>query len=245
MERNNTALELPSHVLSWNSMSPQDQDTVTSVFVHMGKALAAFQRTFRSTNAPFDIFVDGLRENNSTKKAALTTAAQRGLKLFLGKARCHICHDGPLFTDLEFHDTGVRPISDALPPDLGRRSGISALLDNPFNGTGQWSDEPNGNARYKVDFLSDTPSTTGQFKTPSLRNVSKTEPYMHQGQLTTLKDVVAFYATLEEADISGIEETILQPLTLDEQQQSDLVTFLESLEDSEPSAALLALPPAQ
>ena len=198
-------------------------DDATEVLVNMGKAIAAFERTLASPPAPFDLFVEDLRHGNAGS-SALPLDAVAGLKLFLGRAKCSICHDGPIFSDLEFHDIGI----ERSPTDRGRPAGISKLLGSEFTGISEWSDAPDGPARTQIEFLN-RDATEVRFKTPTLRNVALTAPYMHRGQLSSLEEVVRFYSTLKDADLSGTTEQILTPLNLDEREISQLVAFLESL----------------
>ena len=101
-----------------------------------------------------------------------------------------------------------------------------------------------GEARDKLEFLSRGPELWGQFKTPSLRNVALTAPYMHQGQMSSLRDVLHFYSTLEGAAPAGHhQETTLVPLGLSEAEQTDLEAFLTSLTDAPLDPALLVPPP--
>ena len=220
---------LHPHQRAWDRMSAADQEAATRVFVNLGKCLAAFQRKIVSSRSPFDRFVEGLREDDAKERAALSDAARRGLRLFLGKARCHLCHSGPEFTDKEFHDTGVPPSPRVAAADAGRREGLLIVASNPFNGASRWSDDPGAGER-KIAFLPSHGHTAAEFKTPTLRNVARTPPYMHQGQLATLEDVVRFYVTREGA-VPASGERILEPLDLDDDDQRDLVAFLESLTD--------------
>src|SRR5262249_8550061 len=120
----------------------------------IARAIAAFERTLLAAEAPYDRFRAG-------DKVALSDSAQRGLKLFFGKAHCAACHVGPNFTDNAFHNLGVGMQNEN--PDRGRQA-VSKLLGD-----------------------------RGTFKTPSLRDVSRTGPYMHDGSLKTLEQVVEWY----------------------------------------------------
>jgi cytochrome c peroxidase len=231
------------HARAWNGMNAADRDAVDRIFVNLGKALAAYQRRIVSRRAPFDVFVEGLREGDARKRAALSPAAVRGLQLFLGKARCHTCHDGPYFSDLEFHDDRVPPLDPTQEPDSGRHAGIALVLDDPFNGLGRHSDDP-GAGRTKLAYLARTNHNRRELKTPTLRNVAVTAPYMHQGQLATLAEVVRFYSTLEGALAPHPEERLVEPLGLSPEEQADLVAFLESLTDTSLPAELTG-PPAE
>jgi cytochrome c peroxidase len=232
------------HQRAWDAMAAEDQAAITGVFVNVGKALAAFQRQIESRDAPFDRFVEGLREQDVDKLASLDPAAIRGFELFIGEARCISCHGGPLFTDLEFHDTGVPGVPGAPVDDPGRSRGLEALGASEFGVRSDWSDDPEGPAGVKVDFL---PGAShghgpGEFKTPSLRSVATTAPYMHNGVFQTLEEVVAFYVTREGARRTGTTEKILMPLDLTAEDQADLVAFLRSLTGSPPDLARLGAP---
>ena len=216
------------HAIAWESMAPDDREIVNRIFTNVGKALASFERAIISRRSPFDVFVEGLRESDAEKQRTLGDGARRGLKLFLGKARCHLCHDGPNFTDLEFHDNRV-PISEE-GADLGRRLGIRTVKNDPFNCSGPYADDGGNTGRTKLAF----PDAHGtrQFKTPTLRNVACTAPYMHEGQFASLQDVVEFYSNLERASPESLDsERLIQPLNLTTEEKADLVAFLESLTD--------------
>ncbi|MEM7308440.1 MAG: cytochrome c peroxidase [Planctomycetota bacterium] len=218
----------PEHA-AWMSMAAEDRTAVDRAFANAGKAIAAFVRTIGPGRAPFDVFVEGVREGDADKAAALDESARRGLSMFLGRGRCHLCHSGPLFSDGEFHDTGIPPGPQGRKDDSGRYAGLMTVLLDPFNGKGGHSDSTEAGA-VKLDFLARSGHDWGEFRTPSLRNVARTAPYMHHGQLATLEDVVRYYSTLEgalEPDHEG--ESVLQPLDLTDQEIADLVAFLEAL----------------
>jgi len=231
------------HQRAWDWMHPLDQQALTRAFVNCGKALAAYQRKLAARRAPFDVFVEGLREHDPAKLAALDVPAQRGLRLFLGRANCANCHHGPLFSDLEFHDTRVPGEPSA---DPGRSRGIEALRSAEFGVTSRWSDDPDGPARDKVDFLPVHLHAGREFKTPSLRNVALTPPYMHNGALSTLAAVVDFYADRANLapETGGSEKILAQPLGLSAEERADLVAFLNALTDDSLPAALRAKPGA-
>ena len=196
----------------------------------VGKALAAYERRIESRRAPFDVFIEGLREHDPAKLAALDAAQQRGLRLFLGRAQCASCHHGPLFTDYEFHDTRVpgEPLTDP-----GRSAGIEAVGRAEFSVKSKWSDDPEGPAREKLDYLPVHLHAGREFKTPSLRNVALTPPYMHNGSLPTLESVIDFYADRVNVapDTGGGERILAQPMALSPQDRADLVAFLNALTD--------------
>jgi cytochrome c peroxidase len=229
------------HQRAWDWMHPVDQQSVTRAFVNVGKALAAYQRKIVSRHAPFDVFVEGLREHDPVKVAALDVAQQRGLRLFLGRAQCASCHHGALFSDYEFHDTRVpgEPLTDP-----GRSRGIEAVRAYEFGASSKWSDDPEGPAREKVDFLPVHVHGGREFKTPSLRNVELTPPYMHNGSLATLEAVIDFYADRANVapDTGGGERILAKPMDLSPEERADLVAFLKALTDDSLDPALRSRP---
>ena len=222
-------------------MLPDDQHAVNRAFVNAGKAIAAYERLIVSRHSRFDTFVAGLRRDNSADLAALSESEQRGLRLFFGRALCSNCHHGPQFSDLEFHDT-LAPGEPA--GDPGRTRGIDELRASEFGVASEWSDDPQGPARRRVDFLPLHRHAGREFKTPTLRNVALTAPYMHNGSLRTLEDVIDFYAdrTNIARDTGGGERILEAPIQLDAQDRRDLVAFLEALTDETIDARLLAAP---
>lgn len=229
------------HQRAWDWMHPVDQQSVTRAFVNVGKALAAYQRKLVSRRAPFDVFVEGLREHDPAKLAALDAAQQRGLRLFLGRAQCASCHHGALFSDFEFHDTRVpgEPLTDP-----GRSRGIEAVRAYEFGVASKWSDDPEGPARDKVDFLPVHVHAGREFKTPSLRNVELTPPYMHNGSIPTLEAVIDFYADRVNVapDTGGGERILAKPMDLSPEDRADLVAFLRALTDDSLDPSLRSSP---
>ena len=221
-----------------------DKASVNRVFASVGKALAAYQRRIVSRNAPFDSFASGLRADDATRMAALSNSARRGLRIFVGRGQCRTCHVGPNFTDGEFHDIGVPPAA-GLARDAGRADGVTRLRNDEFQAGGSFSDDRQGDAARSTAYLDAGVPSGGQVKTPSLRNVARTAPYMHQGQLATLRDVLRYYSSLEGRTAPGPhDEKILVPLHLDEGETADLIAFLESLTGEPLPAELVRRPDA-
>lgn len=232
------------HAIAWTGMTSEDRDAVNRVFANVGKAIAAFETKLVSRRSPFDIFVEGLREGDLRKQRGFSADARRGLKLFLGKARCFVCHTGANFTDLEFHNDRI-PGAEGVNMDPGRFGGIEPLMTSEFSGVGPYSDDPDGKARDKVAFLRRPVHEFGAFKTPTLRNAALTAPYMHQGQFATLEDVIHFYSTLENAvPTHHAAEKILIAVNLLEHERRDLIAFLRTLTDTSLDPVLLAPPEA-
>jgi len=218
------------HHLAWSAMTREDRHLVNQAFANLGKAIAAYERQLVAGDTPFDRFAGTLLEGGAANHDEFPLEAQQGLKLFIGKANCRLCHNGPNFSDGEFHNNGVPPLAGGSPRDSGRWQGIAKLLENPFNAAGPFSDAPDGQRATATQSLRRQPEQWGQFRTPSLRQASLSPPYMHQGQLESLSDVVHFYATLDGASFAGHHrEPLLQPLDLSDEEKRQLVAFLKTL----------------
>ena len=225
---------------AWKGMNDADRFAVDRIFACVGKALEAYERRLVGSGSNFDLFLAELRAG--AEGASLSEPAKRGLRLFVGRGNCRVCHSGPDFSDGEFHDIGIPPAAGAA-VDSGRYGGIDELLADTFNVRGPYSDAPAPQGADKLRGLRRQPEHWGQFKTPSLRNVAIRPPYMHQGQLATLRDVLRFYSTREGALPPGpAQERLLVPLHLTDDETNDLIAFLESLTDA-PLDDVLLFPP--
>lgn len=197
--------------------------------VDVAKALAAYVETLVSGRTPFDEFRDALASGDAAAMARYPAPARRGLKLFVGRGNCSVCHFGPAFTNGEFHEIGI-PF--ALGPgrvDAGRHEGIRRLRSSRFNLLGPYNDDPTGATAAKTRHVASSHANFGQFKTPGLRNVALTAPYMHNGRLASLRDVVKHYSELDPDRVHADGEALLRPLRLSEAEVDDLVAFLETL----------------
>jgi cytochrome c peroxidase len=226
---------------AWNAMTAADRDAVDRVFANASKAIEAYERKLTGGPSPFDLYVEGLKTGDRTKLAMLSPAAKRGLKLFVGAGHCDLCHSGPDFSDGEFHNIGL-PLLPGEDPDTGRAAGIAELRTDPFNGISRFSDDPSA-AKDKLAYLPSPDTQRGAFKTPSLRNVALTAPYMHDGRFKSLRDVLEFYAQGDAASrgrlVGAREETLALVPHFTASQISDLVAFLERLNSAAPSPALM------
>lgn len=156
---------------------------------HIAEAIAAFERTIVSQNSAFDKYVLG-------DQKAMDEAAVRGMALFKGKARCVLCHNGPNFTDNQFHNLGV-PQVGSLKEDLGRF--VVSRLERD----------------------------KGAFKTPTLRSIVETAPYMHDGVFKTLEEVIDFKNAGGGATPNL--SPLMKPLNLTAEEKADLLAFLKAL----------------
>lgn len=217
---------------TFSTMSAADQDIVRRVVVNYGKAIAAYQRKLVSGNSAFDKYIAG-------DKAALSAEAKRGAKIFVGKGACVTCHSGPTFSDGKFHALAVPQAGpNAAATDLGRFQDVPGVLGSRYNVNSAYSDNTNTG---KLTGLAQDPSQRGQFRTPTLRNVAKSGPYMHTGHLTTLEDVVTFYAAGggDPGDAGITKDPLMKPFTVSGTDVADLVAFMKALDGAPITPALL------
>ena len=234
--------EDPDLRAQWESIAPETQHQITEMMANLGKALAAYQRLLENRDAPFDRYVASLDSPNANE-AILTPSQLRGMEIFFGRGECWECHTGSHFSDGEFHNIGVPPPGGGLPRDPGRFTGSRIVKSDPFNAAGEFSDKQDGPWAKVVGNTRVDPETWGAFKTPSLRGVADTPPYMHAGQFATLEEVIRFYSTLEGAvQLDHHQEAVLTPLNLSDTEISDLEAFLGSLGGSDVSEELQISP---
>ena len=190
---------------------------------HAYMAIAAFERTLVQTDTPFDRYMRG-------DDGALSTSQKRGLGLFAGKAGCIACHRGPLLTDEKYHNTGVPPYDgweDDPVAQITFRFELYAkgVTEAMYRET---KDDPG------LYFRTKEKKHLGKFRTPSLRYTRYTAPYMHNGMLETLRDVVEFYNRGGGGnEFAATKSPLIRPLGLTAAEMDDLVAFLESLSGKE------------
>ena len=213
---------------------PGDDETVA---IDIAKALAAYQEVLVSGRTPFDEFRDALARGDRDAAARYPVAAQRGLKIFVGAGNCTSCHTGPRLSNGEFHDVGIAFFVEPGRVDPGRHDGIRKLQASRYNLLGPFNDDPARATATSTRHVALEHRNFGEFKVPSLRNVAKTAPYMHNGSLATLRDVVRHYSNLDEDRLHADGERILKPLGLDKYDVDSLVAFLETLSEPEVATA--------
>jgi cytochrome c peroxidase len=204
---------------NWNQMNQTDQIIINQIFVNVGKSIAAYERLLKPGASRVDQFSTALQQNKSTENI-LNSSEQNGMRLFMGKAKCVACHSGSQFSDNQFHNTGV-PMVANLPSDLGRSSVSPAISNLEFGCNSIYS-----NNRNVCNTQPDNEITIRAYKTPSLRNIAQTAPYMHAGQFKTLRAVLVHYNKAEKAPLGTSE---IQSLGLSEFEIDDLEAFLKSL----------------
>lgn len=215
----------PQQQEHWRALDEDTQRALSQIFSNAGKSLAAYQRKLMPGAGRFDAYADSLSANaSSTPSSVLNGTEIAGLRLFINKAQCVSCHNGPLFTNHEFHNTGILSAPGQL-PSMGRYDGIrSARLDS-FNCLGEFSDASPEQC-VELKFARDANDLVGAHKTPTLRNVSLTAPYMHSGQLGSLREVLEHY---NDAPVSMLSHNEAKPLGLRTVQLRQIEAFLHTL----------------
>jgi len=217
----------PEYVTAFQAVFSKDAGEVT--MDEVTKAIAAFERTLVFGDSPFDRWYFG------GDKTAMNDSAVRGFQIFLGQGRCVSCHameeDDALFTDGRFHNIGVgiNDVQDQIPSfvdaylsarAMGAEVDKVVLSDKRSSELGRFA-------------VTETFDDLGSFKTPTLRNVAVTAPYMHDGSIATLREVVVHYSnggvTNEGDKVNDFLSGGIRPLNLSEKQIDDLVAFMEAL----------------
>ncbi len=232
---------VPGDGAEYDSLSEEQQRTVTRIAMNAGKAIAAYERLLSCGTSRFDEFMHGDED-------ALDERGQRGAALFVGKAGCVECHSGPLFSDQEFHNVGLAPATVAAAfllglDDPGAQLGLGTVMSDPLNVAGEFSDGNDGRIPEAV-----AAEMLGAFRTPMLRCVSRRPSFMHIGSLRSLREVVEFFddgghVRTDAPAVDGfVGQSELRPLGLSERQKDDLVAFLEALDGDGPAEELLLDP---
>jgi len=228
-------LGTPAARAAWGALDSNDQQVISRIFVNLGKAIAAYEKTLRHGESRFDRYVESVLRRDARAPPILTPNEVQGLRIFIGKGQCVTCHNGPLFTDHFFHSTRVPPLDPAR-PDPGRAAGAIAVQQDPFNCLGRFSDaKPAQCAELRFMVIHD-PALRRAFKTPGLRGVASRPPYMHAGQFAALPEVIRHYVKAPETVIVATQSghthglgSELNPVTLSEPEIADLVEFLGTL----------------
>jgi cytochrome c peroxidase len=204
--------QIPEYVRMFNEVFGTDYPLYEDAL----KAVATFERTIVSQNVPFDAFLEGSED-------AISEEAIQGYELFTGKAGCIACHNGPLISDDSFHNTGVPQAPEFENNPLNQ---ITFRYEHWAKGVTEevYNTSTSDLGLYYVTKLDED---KGKFRTPGLRDVCYSAPYMHNGTIATLDEVVAFYNAGGGEDNN--KDDLLQPLNLTEGEQMALVSFLESL----------------
>lgn len=228
----------PDYVKAFTEVFGKSGDGIT--MIEVTQAIAAFERDQVFGNTPFDRYYFGGEED------ALTDAQKRGFDIFVNQGRCVSCHvveqTQALFTDNRFHNVGVgiNDIQDDV-PDLARQFVKASFTLTEVDIAVLTNPKTSELGRFAVTNGFDD---LGAFKTPTLRNIDLTAPFMHDGSLATLRDVVVHYnnggVTVKGNPVNDFLSGGIRPLNLNDQQIDDLVAFMESLTSPEPAALAAA-----
>lgn len=228
--------ELPRHAgpvadstwrRAWDRITPERREDITRVYANIGKALAAFERRIEYGESRFDRYVElELAGRSHGESSAFTKDEEAGLRLFIGKASCVNCHNGPLFTDNHFHNTGVAASRDVAVPDSGRLTGVRQAVAGEFSCTSRYSDAMPEDCEELRFAVTEGHELLRAYKTPSLRNVAERAPYMHAGQIATLEEVVRHYDRAPRAPFGHSE---LRALRLSARERQQIEAFLRTL----------------
>ena len=251
----------------FDCLDPAARDAINKVWINVSKAIAAYERKLVSRNSAFDRFV---AEGAEASPPAISETAQRGLKLFVGKASCIDCHSGPLLSDGGFHNIGVPQTGAGVPSEIecrvprfcdcartdknaesclpwGFEDGLAKLkAGSLLRRDGVFSDDPTAGTTSHGAFykMAASDQRRGAWRTPSLRDVAITGPYMHTGVYRTLEEVVWHYDQGGEIGEGGLKAPELKPLFLSARERSDLVAFLKTLTGRpDPGSERLYTPP--
>jgi len=202
-----------------------NQQSDDQIFANIGKALSAYQRHLLPGTTRFDDYVANLDDSGElAPNDLMNTDELAGLRLFINKANCVDCHNGALFTNNSFHNTAVLSAPGILPA-LGRAEGLRRAQADPFNCLGDFSDA-NPDACQELRFAKGGDDMIGAQRAPSLRDLSKTAPYMHAGQIADLAAVIEHY---NNADLAMVGHNEAKPLRLRAVEKRQLESFLRTL----------------
>jgi len=222
-------------------MKKKNQAKITETFVNIAKSIAAYELKLNPAPARFDQFARAMLANAPAQHTILNKDELAGLKLFVNKANCIICHNGPMFSDFGFHNIATPMNVKAY--DWGRFKGVNTLLKSKFNCNSEYNDDAEKNCDELKYIIREKSHTIGLFRTPSLRNVTKTAPYMHAGQYQTLGDVLKHYDDPPSTKTGQSDLTPI-PINLNKDEMGQLRAFLTTL-DSEIDAEPKWLTPAK
>jgi len=212
---------------AWHQMEHEDKNIINEIFVNAAKSIAAYETTLQLAPSRFDNYVQAVMKNDKVKMKELFNKDEvAGLKLFISKGNCTLCHNGPLFTDMSFHNIATPPLNSEK-YDWGRYKFVSKIKKNKFNCLSIYNDAENKSCDELKYVVIDQEETMGAFKTPSLRNVTKTAPYMHAGQYETLAEVIKHYS---DTPTTKFGHSDLLDIKLSEVERKQLEVFLSTLD---------------
>jgi cytochrome c peroxidase len=255
---------------AFDCMPKADQDAVTRVLVNIAKAIAAYEAKLTTGEAPFDQWVREIAtDGRGLEAGSLSSEARLGARLFVGKAACVDCHNTPLFSDSNYYNSAVPQVGPAVPAESdcpaggvcdcsvgpawknclpwGALDGLTKLKGNKFRRDSVFSDDPQDKSRQRfsemaLDNQQVIVALKGAWRTPGLRNIALTAPYMHDGSIPTLEALVEHYDSGGSLQAPGAPNARIKRLFLAPQEKAALVAFMKSLTSAPPPAQLITPP---
>lgn len=224
---------IPEYRQRFNAVFGDDWPKVSNAWM----AIAAYERTLIQRDTPLDTFLQG-------DKSALTESQLRGKALFDGKAGCIQCHNGPLASDQQYYNVGVPPLKRWEEDPMAQ---ITFRYELYAKGSNEKMYR-NTKADPGVYFRGKMKAMKGKFRTPSLRYTKYTPPYMHNGALATLADVVDFYdrggiaSDGRSTDFPHSKSPLIKPLGLSKTEKADLLAFLDAFSGDKITTERPAMP---
>jgi cytochrome c peroxidase len=223
---------LPGYAELFNKTPDETGDD--ELLANVGKLIQAYERTVNRLDSPFDADVKRfIAATEISVEEGERDPSFLALKTYFRKGQCIACHKGVTMSDNLFHNIGVKDESEGAP---GQTAAVEAMLGWKFNAAGAFSDAPMGAEAVRLSTLRSTlaekrAEMEGAYKTPTLRNIALTAPFMHTGELATLADVVEFYDKGGDADgtFTGTRTVTMKKLDLTEEEKAALVKLLESM----------------
>jgi cytochrome c peroxidase len=250
---------------AFDCLPVEDQQGITRMLVNFGKAIAAYEYQLVTGEAPFDRWIRDVRLGKGLESKEISEPAKLGARLFVGKAACVDCHNTPFFSDNGFHNVAVAQKGDGVPTEAdclgtsvcdcspssvegrnclpwGARDGLGKLRKSPMLRDSVWSDERDDQSRQRFVEMALEAIPKGAWRTPGLRGVAMTAPYMHDGALATLEEVVGHYDVGGSPGAPGTPSARMRPLFLSLTERTALVEFMKSLTGEPPPAELISPP---
>ncbi len=211
---------------------PGDKTGISRAFTNLGKSIAAYERTIMPAPTKFDRYVEAILSNKKpAPENQLSIEEIAGLKVFISdnQGQCIRCHNGPMFTDNQFHNIGSHIVGEDA-TEQGRADGIKLALSDKTNCRSEFNDDLRTDRKATCAELNfarqNAPELLGAFKTPTLRYLAKTAPYMHAGQFSTLEDAIWQYRDVPHATVGQSE---LRDLIMSDAQFRQIEDFLGTL----------------
>ncbi len=226
---------MPEH-LAYQALDSMTKHSLNQLVANVGLSIESYERGVIANQSPFDNFIRTWSKSDAASFARVLGEAfgeeeLAGWIIFQTKGNCRLCHTGPNFSDNQFHNIALPPLEESI--DIGRALGLQKVLSDDFNCKSKFlADAIRQNSESCKDLAyldPESPETIGSFKTPTLRNLKDTAPYMHDGRFADLASVLRHYNMMSSLPSIGFKEEVIKPLGLDQTELELLERFLNSL----------------